>query len=180
LFGYRRRRAIEKNGVGDTDGLLAAERLDRNVQGDAQPRCRRADARNRKAPAHARTRTERCEKTHAVEPVIQHRSDLANLARAVPERRNEREQEVAVRDGASVGALRGAERIDVNPLAVVGAGGERVDPSLVDAQPWRREEFAPFERAEAGKTVHDFRCHFAISLRRRSHDAPVDYRTFSH
>ncbi len=85
-----------------------------------------------------------------------------------------------MRDGAAVRALRRTDRIDMNPLAIVSACGERIDPPLVDAQPRRRDEFDPFERAEAGKTVHDSRCHFAISLRKRSHDAPVDYRTISY
>ena len=176
----RRSGAIEKDRIGDADGFLVAVGFDRCVQGDAQTRCDGAYGRNRKTCANARPGAYRSEKTHAVEPVIQHRAGSADAATAMPEHREEREHEIPVRDRAAVRPFRSAERIDMNPLSVVGTGRECIDPSLVDPQPRRREELAALERPKALETLHDFRCHLPISLRKRSHDAPVDYRTFSH
>ena len=176
----RRGGTVEKDRVGDAERFLTAEGLDRDVQGDAQARCDGTHACNRETRANPRSAAYRGEKSHAVEPVIDRRAGSADAATAMPEHREEREHEIAVRDRAAVRPVRSAERIDMNPLPVVGAGRKRIDPSLVDPQPRRREELAALERPKALETLHDFRCHLPISLRKRSHDAPVDYRTFSH
>lgn len=173
----RRGGTVEKDRVGDAERFLTAEGLDRDVQGDAQARCDGTHACNRETRANPRSAAHRGEKSHAVEPVIDRRAGSADAATAMPEHREQREHEISVRDRAAVRPLGSAARIGVNPLSVPGACRKGVDPSLVDAQPRRGEQLAAFERAEAGETLHDFRCHLPISLRRRSPDASLDYRT---
>ena len=180
LRARRRGGAIEEDRVGDADRFIASERFDRDVQRDAQAGAGGANARDGESRANARSGAHRGEKTNAVEPVIQCRTRSADTAATVPEDGEQREHEISMGDRAAIRPLGGAARIDVNPLPILGAFCKCVDPSLIDPQPRRRDEFGALECAKRVETLHDFRSHLPISLRKRSHDAPVDYRTFPH
>ncbi|SPA54535.1 exported protein of unknown function [Cupriavidus taiwanensis] len=85
--------------------------------------------------AHACAHAHRRRKTHLVAAVIDaplHALDGDQLGQELVD---QRQRQVAVRDAGAVGALRGALRVDVQPLVVAGGMGELVDLLLGDAGP---------------------------------------------
>src|SRR6201999_1989499 len=72
---------------------------------------------------------------HAVQAVVDAHGDVVDPAELAGQERNERQRKEAVSHGSSERPGRGALRVDVDPLVVLGVVGEAVDPLLVDLEP---------------------------------------------
>lgn len=80
--------------------------------------------------------------SHLVEAIVELRSRCLQRVDAHPEIREQRQGQVAVGDGAPERPLLGPLHVDVDPLVVTGGVGERVDPVLVDLQPFAGTDLA--------------------------------------
>src|SRR5712671_520061 len=139
---------------GDQGWLLGSLHLQR-VLGlhDHLPAFPRLDPGEHDAQPHARTSRHWCQKADLLDPVVQPGGgiarDDANLHR---ERRHHRQRQIAMRD-------RTAERtfplrpfnVDMNPLAIAGAGSKRLDERLIDSNPIRNTELPSNVFAQTGK-----------------------------
>src|SRR5437868_3538709 len=105
------------------------------------------------AQPHARTSRHRCQKADLIDPVIQPGSGIAwDDANLHGQRSHHRQRQIAMRD-------RTAERtfplcpfnVDVNPLAIAGAGSKRIDARLIYRDPIGESEFGPNSFAQTGK-----------------------------
>ncbi len=87
-----------------------------------------------------RTRAARrdgADEADAVQSVIdRHPGPLAEQGALTEEMGQEGEEEESVSDGAAERAFRGLHAVHVDPLAVLGAFGERVDPFLGHREPF--------------------------------------------
>src|SRR6185437_16063618 len=117
----RFRCALDFDGEGELHlHAVSGDRLDR-VHGPEQPDLRADPHRAREA--------------HSIEAVVEAHRGAGDLKQLVEQRDDQRQGQIAVRDGAAERTGRGALGIDVYPLVVVGSVGEGVHPVLRDLKP---------------------------------------------
>src|SRR3984885_8592893 len=119
----------------DADGLLATFALEGQLGGHHHPSRHIVDRAEPEVHADPIAHRQRRREAQLVETVVEHEAHAVHAQQLLEEAGSQREGVVTVGDCPAERRLSGALGIDVDPLAVAGQLGERVDVGLSDIVP---------------------------------------------